>query len=26
MEKNEFKEFCKNEFEARGFKKQKNMV
>lgn len=25
MEKNEFKEFCKNEFEARGFKKQKNM-
>ena len=25
MEKNEFKEFCKNEFEIRGFKKQKNM-
>ena len=25
MDKNEFKIFCKNEFEARGFKKQKNM-
>ena len=25
MDKNEFKEFCKKEFEARGFKKQKNM-
>lgn len=25
MDKNEFKAFCKNEFEARGFKKQRNM-
>lgn len=25
MDKNEFKAFCKNEFEARGFKKKKNM-
>lgn len=25
MDNNEFKMFCKNEFEARGFKKKKNM-
>ena len=25
MEKKQFKEFCKKEFEARGFKKQKNV-
>ncbi|MBE6642515.1 MAG: DUF4304 domain-containing protein [Ruminococcaceae bacterium] len=25
MDKKQFKEFCKNEFKARGFKKQKNM-
>lgn len=25
MDKKQFKEFCKNEFKARGFKKQRNV-